>query len=59
MSEASFKKRTKQEKIKCLESKGYIVKEIDGIGTKAVFCCLLSSDLKLKKELEELLKVEV
>lgn len=59
MSETSFKKRTKQEKIKCLESKGYIVKEINGIGTKAIFYCLETDDLKLKKELEQLLKVEV
>ena len=59
MSESNFKNQAKKYKIKSLESKGYIVKNIDGIGIKAVFHCEVSDELKTKTQLKEVLGINV
>lgn len=59
ISESSFKKRTKKEKIKALEVKGYIVSNIDGIGIKAVFCCEATEELQARLDLKDVLGIDV
>lgn len=59
MSESNFKNQAKKYKIKSLESKGYIVKNIDGIGTKAIFHCEISDELKTMMQLKEVLGINV
>ena len=59
MSESNFKNQAKKYKIKSLESKGYIVRNIKGIGVKAIYECEISDKLRLENEIKNNIGLKV
>lgn len=59
MSKDTFANTSKQRKVKSLEKLGYKVLEIKGRGLNSVFVCEETEDLKLKKDLEEVIGVNI
>lgn len=59
MSKDTFANTSRQRKVKSLEKLGYKVLEIKGRGLNSVFICEETEDLKLKKDLEEVIGVNI